>query len=142
MGPRRRLPWALAEGGPPHVGPHSSSLAQAGVFRWFFHLTISQFDLPCPCFLWIQPAQGILDKTFVMDGGSMRPSKKELDIPVASWLPVVEGETLAVGVSTRAISVLVGGSMISHKKNLVNTVATWKGEGGLSTVWETPEMIC
>ena len=125
----------------------------------------------------------------------MRPSMKGLGIPVASWLPVVEGETLAVGVSTRVLGVELrcgrwrhgrqvwkvlpwqlgsrivlsvcacqhwdvavtrggmsglsswglsssDGSMGSGRKEPSIPVTTWKGEGGLSTVSETPEMIC
>ena len=37
----------------------------------------------------------------------------------------------AVGVSTRAISVMVGGLMSSRRKELGIPVTTWKGEGGL-----------
>ena len=52
-----------------------------------------------------------LVKNIVMDGDSTRPSKKVLGIPAASRLPVVEGETLADGVSTRVRGVMDGGSL-------------------------------
>ena len=41
----------------------------------------------------------------MVDGDSTRPSKNGLGILVASRLPVAEGETLAVGVSTRMLEV-------------------------------------
>ena len=41
----------------------------------------------------------------------MRPSKKWLGIPVASRLPVAEGETMAIGVSTRVLEVMDVGSL-------------------------------
>ena len=46
-----------------------------------------------------------------MDGDSTRPSMKGLGIPAASRLPVAEGETLAVGVSTRMLGVMDVGSL-------------------------------
>ena len=48
-------------------------------------------------------------KNIVMDGGSTRPSTKGLGIPAR--LPVAEGETLAVGVSSRMLGVMDGGSL-------------------------------
>ena len=60
----------------------------------------------CPCFRWIQSAHDDLVKNIVVDGDSTRPSMKVLGIPAASRLPVVEGETLAVGVSERMLSVM------------------------------------
>ena len=104
----RPPPPRRSVGGPPPllsvpwVGPHHSTPAPAACFRVFFHRTISQFDLPCQCCWrcqsademcqrcwWIQSALGIPVKTFVIDGGSMRPRKKGLGILAASWLPVV-----------------------------------------------------
>ena len=74
------------------------------------HQSLPADDL-CPCCWWIKPAQGKPVKNFVMEGDSMRPSKKWLGIPVASRLPVAEGETLAIGVSTRMLEVMDVGSL-------------------------------
>ena len=128
-----RLPRVLAVGGPPCVGPYTSS--PAVWFCWFLHRTTNQFDqscprrhqsLPtddwCPCCRWIQPAQYDPVKNIVMDGDSIRPVKnivtdgdstrmKGLGIPAASRLPVAEGDTLAVGVSTRMLGVMDVGSL-------------------------------
>ena len=50
-------------------------------------------------------------KNIVMDGDSTRPVMKGLGIPAVSRLLVVEGETLAVGVSTRMLGVMDVGSL-------------------------------
>ena len=61
-----------------------------------------------------------------MDGDSTRPSMKGLGIPAASRLPVVEGETLAVGVSFRMLGLMDVGSL--------RTEASQSPEGGMP-VW-------
>ena len=138
VGPPSRLPWFFAVGGPPWVGPtpRRRPCGFVGVVD-FLHRRASQFDqscpphhqsLPsddwCPCSRWIKAAHDDLVKNIVMDGHSVqlnknilmdgdstRPSTKGLGIPAASRLPVVEGETLAVGVSTRVLGVMNVGSL-------------------------------
>ena len=127
-------PWVGLHPSSPTVGPRRGWASAGGLLlavawvaptpprrRWP-HRTISQFDLRwrcqpadevCPSSCKIQPAQGIPVNIFVMDGGSMRT--------LATRSPEVECAVWAVGVSARAISVLVGGSMISRRKEIVST---------------------
>ena len=59
---------------------------------------------------------------YICDGWRLDAAKREgLGILVASWLPEVEGETLANGVSNRVLGVMDGSSMVSGKKELVST---------------------
>ena len=55
--------------------------------------------------------------------------------------PEVECPAWATGVSAQAFSVKIGGSVEAGRKELGIPVTTWN-EGGLSTVSETPDMIC
>ena len=71
----------------------------------------------------------------------MRPSKKGLGIPVASWLPEVEGETLAVGVSSRALGVMDGDSAWTVATRSPQVGCTvWAAEG--ETLGDGSRLVC
>ena len=78
-----------------------------------------------------------LDSCYQCDGRRFEDFTQERACQQRS--PEMECPAWASGVS---FSVTISGSMGSGRKELGIPVMTWKGEGGLSTVSDTPEMIC
>ena len=68
--------------------------------------------------------------------------RKELVSTGTLRSPEAECPTWAAGISTQTFGVTIGGPMGSGRKKLGIPVTIWKGEGELSTVSESSEMIC
>ena len=99
-------------------------------------------------------AVGVTRALDVMDVGSLRTEASQsperegagrADLwrrTVASRSPGAECPTWAAGVSAQALSAMIGGSKESGRNELGTFETTWKSEGELPTVSETPETIC